>query len=125
MNSSNLLKASGIRQLPQGWGFVSGRMQEWLEEVDCVIGMDTSAILEPIVMGLPTVIVGRESELTMNPLGWMKDNNLPQPVFGIDEFKTEARNCFQLNDKEKKVLKDINKLDEERLKTQKDIVKER
>ncbi|MGC8804603.1 MAG: hypothetical protein ACP5QD_01510, partial [Candidatus Ratteibacteria bacterium] len=122
MIPSQLLKVAKIEKLPKKWQFVSGRMEQWLGKSSCAVCMDSSAILEAIIAGLPSVIVGRETDLTMNPLAWLKDPEF-QPVFDMEQLHEKIVKCMEITDEKRKYLKTkgeemlnrLSKADEENL----------
>jgi len=104
MNTSQLLEAAEIEKLPEKWEFVSGGMEQWLKEVSCAVCMDSSAVLEVVVAELPVIIVGRETNLTMNPLSWLNDPEF-QPVFDAEQLQKRVVECLRITEEERKYLK--------------------
>lgn len=55
-------------QWPAEFSFVRGGFRDCAEQADVVVGNNSSALLETVVMGIPVVIVGSRSALTQNPI---------------------------------------------------------
>jgi hypothetical protein len=53
---------------PAGFSFVRGGFRDCVEQADVVVGNNSSALLETVVMGIPVIIVGSRSALTQNPI---------------------------------------------------------
>jgi len=104
MNSLELLKAAEIKKLPEKWKFVSGTMEQWLKNSSCAVCMDSSAVIEAVIAELPVIIVGRETNFTMNPLPWLQEPEF-QPVFLVEQLQKRILECLEITDERKKYLK--------------------
>ncbi|MCM8805128.1 MAG: hypothetical protein NC825_00110 [Candidatus Omnitrophica bacterium] len=108
MNHRQLLKAAKMEKLPEKWVIASGNIEEFLKKAHCVISSTTSAVLEAIVCGIPVVITGRETDLTMNPLGWLQEKEF-QPVFDTCEMREIIKRNLSLSDEQRTQLKEKGK----------------
>lgn len=84
LNQAKLLREAGVAQLPPIFSFVNGDIEKLLHRTNVVICMSSTAILEVAAAGAKLIVVGRESALDFNPLGFIK--NSQPPVFFATEL---------------------------------------
>lgn len=65
-----LLRALGVAELPPSFELVAGGMAEWLGRAGALVALASTTLFEAVAAGVPLVVVGRESALDLNPLGW-------------------------------------------------------
>jgi len=61
--------------LPRHFQIVKGDMAEWLSKIKVVVAMSSSSSLEVVAAGKPVIVVGRESAIDLNPLGFLEGFN--------------------------------------------------
>jgi len=59
--------------------------------------MASTAALETALAGVPVVVVGRETALDMDPLGWFPEQS--QPVVQADEINTAIHDIVRDHDR--------------------------
>lgn len=80
-----LLTLTG-RVLPVHMVRVQGEMAGWIGEATCaIVPPGTTSGLELLLAGVPTVIMGRETDFDMNPLAWFE--GWGGPVHSSDELR--------------------------------------
>lgn len=87
LSRNMLLKEAGLDQLPPSVSFVIGELGQLLGEARVVVCMSSTAILEVVAAGIGMIVVGRESALDFNPMGFMAES--APPVFLLDELTAE------------------------------------
>lgn len=71
---------------PAEFSFVRGGFRECVEQADVVVGNNSSALLETVVMGIPVIIAGSRSALTQNPIPDRFPHELWRVCFAPDEL---------------------------------------
>jgi hypothetical protein len=64
-----------------------------------VLGLASSATVQAVTDGVPTVVVGREAALDIDPLGWTPD--APRPVSAPPDIAARARELLALGAEER------------------------
>ena len=96
-NFPQFLETHELGSLPACMKVVDGNLDTWLSRVGCAIVMASTAALETALAGVPVVVVGRETALDMNPLGWFPEQ--PQPVVQADEINTAIHDIVRDHDR--------------------------
>lgn len=82
LSQAMLLREAELDQLPPSFSFVAGDLGQLLNEARVVVCMSSTAILEVAAAGVKMVVVGRESALDFNPLGFMVESAPPIVLVG-------------------------------------------
>lgn len=95
MHLPDLLRECGLDHLPDHFELVRGGMAEWLGRARVVVSSGSAVLFEAVAGGVPTVTVGRESGLNLNPLSWLKDSGAT--LYGPSEIRTEVQRLWRLS----------------------------
>jgi hypothetical protein len=95
LSQSVLLREAGLDKLPSAFSFVTGDLGQLLHDARVVVCMSSTAILEVAAAGVKMVVVGRESALDFNPLGFLKDS--PLPVILVSELTDQLEASLQVD----------------------------
>ena len=68
MLHETLMRTIGVSELPGGWQWVTGAMNDFLQRVAVVLGTGTGALLDAAIYGVPVICLGRELGFAYNPL---------------------------------------------------------
>lgn len=68
---------------------VGGRMEDWLPKTACAVAAATTSALEVALCGVPLVLVGRATDLDINPMAWFAD--FPTPVYSSVALREAIR----------------------------------
>ncbi|MBW2118563.1 MAG: hypothetical protein JRH09_11675 [Deltaproteobacteria bacterium] len=92
-----ILQLLGHETIPSNMEWIDGVMKDWLRRVDCVVASGSASIMEAAAYGVPTVVVGRECGLDMNPLGWW-ENTYPEfkPIFSPEGLRKAVDRICQM-----------------------------
>ncbi len=86
MSESNWHAACNGRALPDQFARAGGEMAECVRVASCaVVPSGTTTGLELLLAGIPVVVLGRETDLDLNPLGWLPGT--VAPVFTVDDLE--------------------------------------
>ena len=91
-----LLRSIRIRSLPANFEIVSCEIEKCLGQVSLVIGSGGSAVFEALAAGLPVISVGRDADITLDPLGWFP--HLSRICYGPEEIRLEALRMLSLSE---------------------------
>ncbi len=98
-----LLAKLGLAGLPDGVRWCEGPMSEWLGKAICMLSLGSGTLVEAVCSGVPIVILGAESGLQFNPLGWWEqDDPMFAPVCSLDEVRQRIRYWMQVSPQERK-----------------------
>ena len=92
------LNMAKIKKIPEHFEFVTGSMSEWLSQSQIVITLSSCTIYEAFAAGVPVVVVGQESALEFNPLGFYSDFN--RVFYSPEEIYKETIRLLSLDEKE-------------------------
>jgi hypothetical protein len=105
-----IMKKAGIT-LPPEFRTISGGFPEWMEKADIIVGNESSTVLEALARGIPAIVIGHRSRVTMHsipdavPLGLWQLCFTPREVAeAIKFFINRADNDLQ---KHKKIAKTV------------------
>lgn len=88
LGSNVVMASSGISNLPVNFQFISGDLGDMVRRSRLAICMSSTSILEVLVSGTPMMVVGRESGLNFNPLGFIADHD--QLYYTPNEIRIEV-----------------------------------
>jgi hypothetical protein len=103
MNLDDLLRACDIAELPEPFEFVEGPLAEWLARSRLVVSMGSAVLYEAAIAGVPTVAVGREGGLNLNPLEWL--DGLDRVCHDPEEIRAEVLRLWRLSEGERVELR--------------------
>jgi surface carbohydrate biosynthesis protein (TIGR04326 family) len=83
---------------------VDGRLETWLPRAACAVTTASTSALELALAAVPTIVVGRETDFDLNPLGWFPD--LDKPVYTSEELRSRVIEKLSLSPLEKDRLLD-------------------
>jgi surface carbohydrate biosynthesis protein (TIGR04326 family) len=92
-----LMRRCKVRELPEGWRWAGGGMQEQLLGADVVVGLATGALFEAAAHGLTVICLGRELGFAYNPLEPLSERHEVCGTVTPDRFR--ARLADVLNEK--------------------------
>jgi surface carbohydrate biosynthesis protein (TIGR04326 family) len=100
-----LLSCLNLSTLPEGMQWVSGAMNDWLPRARCMLASSGAVVIEAILAGIPTVIIGSEQGLEMNALGWWQQE-IPmfRPIYGLEKITTAVHFWLAVTREEQKNL---------------------
>jgi hypothetical protein len=75
MSIQHLMDSYFQNGIPAHFHIVQGEIREWLSATKVVIAMSSTAIIDVVMAGKPAIVVGRESAIDLNPLGFFKGLN--------------------------------------------------
>jgi len=61
------------RDIPEHFTVVEGNMDRWLGRAACVVVSGSTSSFEAALAGIPVVVVGRRTDLDLNPLSWFSE----------------------------------------------------
>ena len=94
-----LLQLSGLDRLPNHFEFVGGGMAEWLAAARVIVSAGSAVLFEALAAGVPTVTVGRECALNLNPLSWLDDTD---PIlYRPSDIRQEVQRLWHLTTAER------------------------
>lgn len=85
---SKLLAKLGMDSLPDGVQWCEGSMSDWLPKAICMLSLGSGTLVEAVCSGVPIVVLGAESGLEFNPLGWWEKE---EPMFAAASSLEEVR----------------------------------
>jgi hypothetical protein len=62
-----IITKAGIT-LPPEFRIISGGFPEWMEKADIIVGNESSTILEALARGIPAIVIGHQSRVTMHSI---------------------------------------------------------
>ncbi len=62
-----IIQKAGLT-LPPEFKTVSGGFPEWVEKADIIVGNESSTVLEALARGLPAIVIGHRSRVTMHSI---------------------------------------------------------
>jgi hypothetical protein len=71
--------------LPEGMVFVEGDFQTWVTQADIVVGVGSSALMEAVALGVPTLCLAIGNHPTENPIPSWVDSDLSRVVYDAQE----------------------------------------
>jgi surface carbohydrate biosynthesis protein (TIGR04326 family) len=74
MSADKLLSRAGLADLPIGWRWVTGDLENILDQVMVVLGVATGALLDAAIRAVPVICAGRELGFAYNPLEYWSDD---------------------------------------------------
>lgn len=95
----DLLRECALDHLPDHFEFVRGGMAEWLGCARVIVSMGSAVLFEAVAGGVPTVSVGRESGLNLNPLTWLKDSGAI--VYHPSDIREEVLRMWHLSTRDR------------------------
>lgn len=105
-----IIKKAGIT-LPPEFRIISGDFPGWMEKADIIVGNESSTVLEALARGIPAIVIGHRSRVTMHsipdavPLGLWQLCFTPREVAeAIKFFINRDDNDLQ---KHKKIAKTV------------------
>jgi hypothetical protein len=101
---AKVIAAAGLDRLPSQFYFAEGGMGELLAEARLVVALSSSTVHETVAAGVPVIVVGRDTSLDLNPLGWYAD--LGQVFRTAEEIRDEICRMLSLSDQELKSYRD-------------------
>jgi hypothetical protein len=90
--------ANYYKKLPVNFTFVEGKLDDILESSDVIIGNNSSAVLESLARGIPAIVIGNRSTLTINPIPATVDNRIWKMCFDEIELR-DAINIYSHSNK--------------------------
>ena len=76
---------------------VGSEMAEWIPEAACALApLSSTSSLELLLAGVPTVVMGRETDLNMNPLDWFQE--LGKPIYSAKELRSAVLHMLSFPD---------------------------
>jgi len=99
MNRDVLLRESGAADLPDHFAFVDGAMDVWLARARVVVSAGSAVLYEAAAAGVPSVTVGREGGLNLNPLEWLSD--VEHVCHGPEDIRDEVLRLASLSEHER------------------------
>lgn len=90
MTEANWRRALGLRPLPPHVTRTASDMAECVRQASAaVVPSATTTGIELLLAGVPVVVMGRDSDLDLNPLSWFED--IAPTVHGAEELRTALR----------------------------------
>ena len=62
-----ILKKAGVT-LPPEFKIISGDFPGWMEKADIIVGNESSTVLEALARGIPAIVIGHRSRVTMQTI---------------------------------------------------------
>lgn len=62
-----IIKKAGVT-LPPEFRTISGGFPEWMEKADIIVGNESSTVLEALARGIPAIVIGHRSRVTMHSI---------------------------------------------------------
>ena len=79
--------------------WVGGAMAEWVPRAACAVTIAGGTALELFVAGVPTIRNGRETALTVDPLGWFP--NIEPPVYTAEQLRLAINRALSMSESER------------------------
>jgi hypothetical protein len=86
MGEEGLMRAVGRPQLPPHMRCVDGSMEPWLRTATCAISGATTAAFEIAAAGVPLILVGRDTDVDINPLASFDD--IEGPAYRLSDLRS-------------------------------------
>ena len=107
--AERIISTSMIKTLPEHFELVQGSMVEWIRRSKVMVTLSSSSVYEALTAGMPVVVVGRETAINLNPLGFSAE--FDKVFYSPDEIRKETMRLLNLTEDERIRYKDIaNKL---------------
>lgn len=81
-----------------------GGLDEAFAKADVVISTGSGTVMEAACLGIPVIVVGRQTGLTFNPMAWFED--FGQVCYSADEISRNLSTLLHLSFEEKKRLRE-------------------
>ena len=78
--NSNVRNQPAILAITSGYEVAEGPLADWLSRADAMLTTGSGTALEAVAAGLPVLLVGSQTQLTLDPLAWFEDV-APDPVY--------------------------------------------
>ena len=78
--NSNVRNQPAILAMASAYQVAEGPLADWLSRADAMLTAGSGTALEAVAAGLPVLLVGSQTQLTLDPLAWFEDV-APAPVY--------------------------------------------
>jgi hypothetical protein len=94
-----LMLQEGIT-LPFNFTVINGDFRDWVEKADIIVGNESSTVLEALARGIPVIVIGNTSGITMHCVPDAVSIGLWQLCYTPDEVAEAFKYFINRNDKE-------------------------
>ena len=94
-----LFSCYGIDRLPNHFKFSRKNISEWLPKIQAVVSMSSSVVHEFAAAGIPLVVVGRDTALELNPLGFFPKRD--KVFYSPKQIRQELERLMNLTKEER------------------------
>jgi hypothetical protein len=85
-----IIKKAGVT-LPPEFRTISGDFPGWMEKADIIVGNESSTILEALARGIPAIIIGHRSRVTMHSI----PDAVPQGIWQLCHTSREVAEAIK------------------------------
>jgi hypothetical protein len=103
-----IIKKAGVT-LPPEFKTISGGFPEWMEKADIIVGNESSTVLEALARGIPAIVIGHGSRVTMHSIPDAVPLGLWQLCFTPKELAEAIKFIINRDDKDLQKHKRIAK----------------
>jgi hypothetical protein len=103
-----IIQKAGVT-LPPEFRTISGGFPEWMEKADIIVGNESSTVLEALAKGIPAIIIGHRSRVTMHSIPDAVPQGLWQLCFTPREVAEAIKFFINRDDNELQKHKEVAK----------------